>query len=274
MGLYCKIELYQQQQQRISSPINGLSPLELELLLDQSLEQVKTFHDQNPEWRSENQPENRGNYFWQRDFLEGCKSVRGKISREKYLENPHVFVERSEEGYSVRYNLQLDERIAKKLAQFKRNNEQGKMPVDKIFSKRFAQDRAWVVEQQLAIVKYLCKTQERYLQTGNALDLEPINQNDVAEHIGYSITSVSRLVKNLSIQLPDSKVIFARELMPGKNATTQNGACALKQLQEDPALYGNGKWMVSARELVPILRERFGIKAARRTVSKYQGMLR
>src|SRR3989344_6447323 len=143
LGLYCRLE----QRSQICSPITGLSPLELELLLDQSLEGVEEFHKKNPEWISKNPPENRGNYFWQKNFLEGCKSVRSMIPREKYLENPHVFVERSEDGYSTRYNSQLEERIAKKLAQFKISSEHVTVPVDKLFSRHFARDRAWVVEQ-------------------------------------------------------------------------------------------------------------------------------
>ena len=47
------------------------------------------------------------------------------------------------------------------------------------------------------------------------LDLELINQQNVAEHIGYSVSSVGRLVKNLILQLSDSKVIFTDELIHG-----------------------------------------------------------
>ena len=269
MGLYQR----QEMPQRIGSPIMGLSPLELELLLDQSLEGVRDFHEENPNWRAENSPESRGNYFWQGNFLNGCKSVRGKIPKERYLETPQIFVEGAEGSYSTKYNSQIDERIAEKLAQFKRTGESGTPPVDKIFSKQFAKDRKWIVEQQLAIVKYLCGAQEKYLQTRNPLDLESINQQNVAEHIGYSITSVSRLVKNLTAQLPDGRVIFADELIPGLNATILKGTYALGQLREDSTLYENGSWKVSDTKLVPILKERFGIDVARRTVSKYRGML-
>ena len=149
------------------SPILGLSPLELELLLSQSLEQVKEFHEENPHWKDENPPENRGNYFWQGNFLDGCKQVKGKIAREKYLENPQIFVERGKEGYSTRYNSQIDERIKDKLARFKRTGEEGTPSVDKIFSRQFAKEREWIVKQQLAIVKYLCETQDRYIKSRN-----------------------------------------------------------------------------------------------------------
>ncbi len=258
---------------KIASPMLGLSPLELELLLDQSLEQVTHFHQENPDWKNEHPLKERGNYFLQRNFVDDCKSVRGKIPQERYLETPQVFVERGEDGYSTRYNSQINERIAEKLAQFKRTGEEGTAPVDAIFLKRFAKVRNWVVEQQLAIVKYLCTAQEKYLQTGNPLDLKGINQENIAEHIGYSSSSVSRLVKNLSTQLPEGRVIFANELIPGPRDSSQKGVNVLRQLMEDPALYENGDWKVSDQKLVPIVKERFGIEVARRTISKYRGML-
>lgn len=269
LGLRLCLQL-QQSSQLFISPILGLSPLELELLLDQSLEKVEDFHEKNPDWRDENPPEERGNYFWQGTFLDGCKSVREKIPRERYLENPQIFVKRGEDGYSTQYNSRIEERIAEKLTRFKRTNEEGTPPVDKIFSKQFAKERAWIVKQQLAIVKYLCETQDKYLESRNPLDLKPITQQNVAEQIGYSDTTISRLVKNLTLQLPNEKVLFAEELIPGAKAATIKGTYALRQLQQDPELYEKGKWKVSDTTLVPILKERFSIEAVRRTVSKYR----
>ncbi len=258
---------------RVGGPILGLSPLELELLLDQSLEQVESFRVENPNWGDENPPEERENYYWNGDFRTNCKSVKGKVSRDVHLATPQVLVERGEEQYSATYNFKLNQRIAEKLARFKRTGEEAPPP-SKIFSRAFAKERAWVVEQQLAIVKYLCSTQERYLQSRNPLDLEPLNQDDVASYIGYSNTSVSRLVRNLTIQLPDERVIFAEELIPGAMTSNIKGTYALTQLQQDPALYDNGSWKVSDEKLVPILRDRFGIDLARRTVAKYRKELK
>jgi len=254
---------------RLGSPIIGLSPLELELLLDQSLAQVREFQDTNPACKTEHPVEERGNYYFGEAFRTSCKAVKDKISSLKYLETPQIIVERGEEQYSASYNSQIDRRIAEKLAQFKRTGEEAPPP-SKIFSKQFAKERAWIVEPQLAIVQYLCQIQEKYLQSGSPLDLEPLVQDDVAQHIGYSTTSVCRLVRNLTIQLPDEKVIFAEELIPGVMTSSKKGIYALTQLQQDPALYDNGTWNVSDEKLVPILRERFAIDIARRTVAKYR----
>ncbi len=231
MGLYQKLVM----PMRIGSPILGLSPLELELLLDQSLAQVQDFHDKNPDWKTENPVNERENYYFSGDFRNNCKSVKDKIHRQNYLENPQVLVERGAEQYSAKYNSQIDQRIAEKLAQFKRTGEEAP-PASKIFSKQFAKERAWVVEQQLLIVPYLCRMQEKYLQSRSPLDLEPLTQDDVADYIGYSNTSVSRLVRNLTIQLPDERVIFADELIPGLMISNLKGTYALRQLQQDKTL--------------------------------------
>ncbi len=269
LGLYLRLE---QSSKLFINPILGLSPLELELLLDQSLEQVSDFHEKNPNWRDENPLEERGNYFWQGDFLDGCKSVRGKVSREQYLETPQIFVDKGEAGYSTKYNSQINERIAEKLARFKRIEEQASS-ADNIFSKQFAKQRDWIVKQQLAIVKYLCETQDQYLESGNKLNLNPITQLHVAEHLGYSDSTITRLVKNLTIHLPDGKVLFVYELIPGFKATIIKGTYALRELQQNSDLYDNGEWKISDSKLVPILKERFGIEVARRTVSKYKSRL-
>ncbi len=279
LGLSLSLALQQRLHSPIVSPIMGLSPLELELLLDQSLQQVSKFHEQNPDWREEDPHETRGNYYYHSSFIENCKAVRGKIPAEKYLEIPQIFVEKKDEGngtgkYSVMYNSQIEERIAEKLAQFRRTDEDiATISVNTIFSKHFAKERAWVVAQQLAITQYLCETQDTYLQTRNRADLKPITQQTIAEKIGYSDSSVSRLVKNLSIQLPDARIIFAQELITGRGVGLYKGIEYLKQLQQDLSLYENGQWKVSDHQLVPILKERFGLAIARRTVSKYKSRM-
>ena len=247
---------------KIVNPLVGLSPLELELLLDQIL--VGDNVQRNVDLEKDTSLEGENNSFAYSSF--DTSSVKGKISRKQYLETPQVFVEKGEEGYSTKYNPTIDERISEKLAQLK-ETEQDKMAL------KISKARLWIVEQQLAIVRYICETQDRYLQTRNPLDLESLSQQDIADHIEYSLTTVNRLIKNVSVQLPDGQIIFADELIPGATITTQKGIYALRQLMEDPMIYGDGEWKVPDSGLVPILRDRFGIKAVRRTVAKYRGRL-
>jgi RNA polymerase sigma-54 factor len=251
----------------------GLSPLELELLLDKSLADVTKFYDNNPGWRSQNPPEARGNYYFNGNFRKGCESVRGKIEKARHLEIPQILVQKEENEYFSQYNSQLEERLVAKLAQFKRVDESGTPPADKIFTRQFARQREWIVKQQLAIAKYICETQEKYLESGNPFDLMDLYQHDIAEHIGHTAPSVSRLVNNLSIKLPDGRIIFAEELIPGTSAAAQKGTYALKQLQEDASLYQDRCWKVSDAKLRSLLKEKFGLELARRTVTNYRKMM-
>jgi len=252
--------------------ILGLSALELELLLDRSLESINIFYEQNPDWRAQHPVEARGNYFNGNNFSQHCREVKGKVSREKYLEQPQIIV-RYNEGYNVECNSLLDQKIAEKLALFKRENAGERPRVDQLFSKRFVEEWEWMKEQQLRIIDYLCTEQKVYLTSRNPFEMKSINQDDVAKAIDYSSSTVSRLVNNLTVQLPTGEVIFAEELIPGAYLMSIQGRYALQQLQHDVTIYENGNWMISDQDLVPILKNRFGIDIARRTVSKYKGML-
>jgi hypothetical protein len=257
------------EQKQVFNPILGLSPLELELLLDQSLTQLQEFHSRTPDYRDDNPPETRGNYFWNRNFVNNCKYVAGQIPKERLLEIPQILVEFSNGDYSVSYNQQINKRIEEKLSQFTREGEEGKVSANNIFTSQFKATRKWNLEHQTEIVRYLLEAQSKYIARGDPLDLEPISQRDIASKINKHNSLVSRLIRNLTILLPDEKVIFADELVPGPKISIIKGTYALSQLQQDQDLYENGVWKVSDRELVPILRERFGIEVARRTVNKY-----
>lgn len=260
------------QDHKMPSPILGLSPLEMELLLDNSLQSVQDFHDSNPNWRIENPPETRGNYFLQKDFLNNCKAVRGKIPKQKYLESPLVFAEPNENGYAARYNPEILSRISCKLAQFK--SPDGQRQPSSIFSRQFAKSYNWMAETQAKIVQYLCNEQSRYIETRSPFDLKPVTQRIIGGHIGYHESTICNLIRNLTLQLPSQEVIFASELVPGSSISSLKGVYALRQLQLDPNLYEDGEWNISDEKLMPILKERFGLDVARRTISKYRSMLK
>ena len=267
MGLDHKMEL----PHKLPNPLLGLSPLELELLLEQSLVAVRKFDAQDPAWNEPRPIELRKNYFGTHDFSQQCESVRGSVPKEKYLEMPQIVVQKESE-YVVRYNADIQKRLQEKLDQFKRREDE-KPRVNQIFSKRFMRQREWIVAQQLSIVEYLCKEQDTYLQRGNPFDLKSISREDVATVIDCSASSVARLVTNLSVQLPNTRVIFTEELIPGQMVNRLQGVYALRQLQQEGELYHEGKWRVADRELVPILYERFKLEVARRTVAKYKSLL-
>ena len=258
-------------QPRIATPLIGLSPFELEALLEQNLDSIEDFYDADPFYQYMHPADARANYYNNPEFVKRCRALKGRIPASVYLSEPQIFV-REEPGnhYSAEYNSELNRRLDTLLSQYKRTGGKDRPPPGKIFTKRFRKEREWIVEQQLHIVQYLCEKQHRYLETNALIDLQYITQHDIGDNIDYSNSTVSRLMNNLTIQLPDGKIIFAEELTPDKNFLRTN---ALKYLQQDPQCYENGKWKVSDRKLRDILEQKFGFDISRRTVAYYRNMI-
>src|SRR3989338_4184765 len=108
--------------QNTINPLLGVSPLELELLLDESRADVEKFYEREPGHLA------TGNYFHHSSFRGNATGVKGKISPEEHLKNPQIIIkekESTEEGkYAVMYNPELEARIQEKLKQFHRREGQ------------------------------------------------------------------------------------------------------------------------------------------------------
>ena len=239
----------------------GLSDLELERILEEGLEGVREFYKQNPEHAR------AGNYFFSREFHDKARDVKGRIPESSHREIPAIIVGRSEGGYTLQYNSQLDDRINKSLEQFKARDG---MPNVDSFSRAIVKNREWCKERKLEIVIYLCQEQATYIESEDPKDLKRLRQENVAKKIGYSISTVSYLMKNLTIQLPDGRVIYARDLVPSNRVENSEGYLHLKELQKEQPFYENGEWKVSDMKLRIVLKEKFRIDIARRTISKYR----
>src|SRR3989344_161153 len=254
----------------VMSPLLGLSHLELELLLSQSLEAVIDFYDQNP-----NHPPNgsrNGNYFWTQGFHEQCRKARDQIPKSAYITEPQVIVQNEDGRYSAQFNSEIERRINDKLEKFHTRDKEDQNP-EHIFTKRFSKDRSWMMERQAEIVGYTCNLQRAYVESGHVMDLQGLGRRDVADNFSLSESTVHRLTRNLTAQLPDGKVVFVNDLLPANRVDLVKGMYALGELQKDQTFYDSGKWKISDQKLRPILKERFGIDAARRTIAKYRMMV-
>lgn len=255
------------------SPIMGLSPIELEMLLDNGLPKIQSYNEGGSTTRARDS-ETSTNYYRSNAFHASVRSARSQfdVSRDMLLKEPQIIVEQSPNGLIASYNKDISERLQRKLERFQHNDKLESLD-DQLFSLWFTRDRQWIEENQAKIVQYLVETQKTYLKSGNPLDLKPLHQKDVAEHIGYGVTSVSRLVKNLTLKLPDGRVLFADDLIPGISSTTLKGVRMLEELAQDPDLFENGTWKVASHRLAATLKDRYGVDVARRTVAKYQDLL-
>ncbi|MDP3919138.1 MAG: hypothetical protein Q8Q35_04535, partial [Nanoarchaeota archaeon] len=195
----------EQGKSRLPSSMLGLSTLELELLLNQSLKGIE-----NNEFETKG-----GNYFYTDYFSNTAKSVQGKIPQTRYLETPQIIIKEKGEKYTLQQNPILEARIYELLIKFKKPNGETHSE-RKIFTKRFRKEREWIIKNQEDIIIYLFGRQKNYIDTGIPLNLQEIYQTDVAHKLNLSESTICRLVKNLTIQLPDNRIIFAQELMPGQ----------------------------------------------------------
>lgn len=252
--------------------LNNLSLLEMEVLLEQSRESIEDFYQKTPEHKA------TGNYLFHPSFQRNTQAVKGKVSLKEHLKYPQIIVhkygddnrENNSAAYAVSYNSELEKRVLDKLKFFHRPEGSEQVPLENNFTRQFIRQLNWIKEQQQKIVGYLLQRQEKYLASGNPFDLEPVRQWEIAEEIGFHDSTISKLMRNLTVQLPEGKTIFAEELAPSYRTTRLQGVYALTELMKEPQYFTEGKWTISAEKLRPVLLERFGLDLARRTVAKYQ----
>ncbi len=250
----------------ILNPILGLSALELEDVLDRSLAAVQEFYQQEPEYHS------RGNYFTHPSFLQICKSVQGSVSEQRYLERPQVLVSENCGNYGIMYNPFLDESIYAKLEKFK---DQGSDNPGN-FSRQFLHNWKWLEENQLKIAAYLCEVQRKYILSSSPFDLQEMSQQNIADHLGYSLSSANRLVQNFTLQLPDTRVIFATELITGNGLRQLQGVYALQQLSQEGILYriSDSRCNYTIEELLKVVHKQFGLEIEWGSMGSYLRILK
>ena len=127
-------------------------------------------------------------------------------------------------------------------------------------------------QQTLFLVgQYLLTKQNEYLN-GNS-DREPVTNIDIAKALKISESTVSRIVRNKYIQLPN-KVIPLKELLQRKvNKNEQGSDVTPKELQKFITILiskENLNQPLSDENLRTLLSSKYLIKVARRTVTKYR----
>lgn len=252
------------EQRSARSPILGLSHLELELLLSNSLASIKAFYG-----HADNQQERTGNYFVTAAFYEACKQVRDQIPETAYLSEPQLIVRKDGEKYVARINRAIEARIQGLLRQFQ-VIETSDHDLEKIFSRTFKGNRNWITERQQEIVEYACDNQGEYLESGSIMNLKGLGVKEVVDCFGLGKSTVYSLIRNLTVQLLNGEVVFVKTLLPANKVGSIKGTYALRELQDDQTVYGNGRWNVSSQELKTVLEDRFGVDICAKTVAKCQ----
>ena len=123
----------------------------------------------------------------------------------------------------------------------------------------------------LLVSEYLIEAQENFLNGKSGK--RAIANKEIAEKLNISPSTVSRIVRNKYLQLPD-KVIQLRELLEkrinklnsGRNVTSED----LKFLLEQMVLNEDDSNPLSDENIKSALEENFEVFVSRRTIAKYR----
>jgi len=147
----------------------------------------------------------------------------------------------------------------------------GPVSFSQIFSQRLLKTLDWTTDARHRILQHLVGVQSEYILTpDNKILLNPQTQDDVAEVVELTASSVSRLVKFLKVSFPDDSVHPVSSLIPGHQIDRIKGEYLLGLLKDDADLYHPERgWKKSSKVLAREISSRFGFEFAPRTVRKY-----
>ena len=127
-------------------------------------------------------------------------------------------------------------------------------------------------QQTLFLVgQFIINKQNQYLNKNS--DKKPIVNKEIAKALAISESTVSRIVRNKYIQLPD-RLIALKELLQKKVNKSEDGKDVtpqeLKQYISEFISKENSNKPLSDENLKNILSSKYQIKVARRTITKYR----
>lgn len=164
--------------------------------------------------------------------------------------------------------------ISKKAQGKKKNNEQQKYVNKKIQNaNQFINLVNYRNKSLFKLVLILVKFQEKFFHNGPK-HLKPLTMKEVAEDIGLSESTVSRLASSKYIQtewgLHEIKYFFSNSIGNKESSDAKSAESVREMIKE---IFNNSKGeKISDQKIADILNSR-GIKIARRTVAKYRKLL-
>lgn len=201
----------------------------------------------------------------------GPESAAGNnITKQQILEVPEVLMKRDGRALTAAYNPEVSSRLTDKVADLGKKSA-GNKALDDLLA-QIKEQGEWVERAKIGIVLYLCEQQQSYLSSYNPFDLKPLSSAYAARECEYHPTTVSRLVRNLAVQLPDGKKIFAFELLPGRKTTSIKVNHALRLLSQNKAYFKDGEWQVGDAGLLPLVKDLSGCNIRRRQLATYTFM--
>ena len=126
-------------------------------------------------------------------------------------------------------------RIVNRLKVLKRDQP---APLSDIFSKRFLDDFDWITKKREEAVRFAVNSQKDFVREPmNPLLLKALKQEDIAKSIGCHVSTVSRLIKELNIEFPDTVVRDFSLLVPSTRLTSLQARYVLGNFMNDPEYF-------------------------------------
>lgn len=141
-----------------------------------------------------------------------------------------------------------------------------------VFSKRFLGEFDWITKTREKLVLHAVQHQKDFVQKPyDPLLLKDLTYEKLSGVIKYHQSTVSRIMKDLLIEFPDSFVREFAILVPGYSLTPLQGRYLVALLSQESHYYDtlNG-WKISEEETARILSERYSFNVKRRAVSNYR----
>lgn len=241
--------------------MNGLSTQEMEELATQMVEMAEAGHFNNGAHRG---PHRKGNLIDSPLFA----GAAGDIADRGRDHNPEYRIASDLTVLSGAAEARM--RIEGVLSALRRPE---KAKPGQIFSKSFLAEFDWITQNRGRVVAHAVNHQRDFVgQPNNPLLLKDLKQQDLADVVGCHSTTISRLIKDLMIELPDTTVREFALLVPGNSISSLKGRYVVGLLSRDPCYYdrATGTWKVSDEDLARILGAEYNLEVKRRGISNYR----
>jgi hypothetical protein len=265
MGQGMSMRLEQRPDHRSGPPaalnLLGLGPEQMEELADD----VVTMAEARAIQRSSRPAGERGNLADTNFFQRSAREI---------AERPHEPIV----GYLITSDLRVEgtacdvrARIAERLGCLTRPE---RARPQEIFTKRFLDHYDWVMANRERVVSHAVQHQAAFVaEPYNPMLLKELRQADLAQIIGCSIGTISRLIRDLLVQFPDTIEREFALLVPGHSILSLKGRYAVgciarRREYYDPA---RGGWLISDEELARMVQTEYSLDVQRRVVTKYRG---
>ena len=192
--------------------------------------------------------------------------------------SPDIIVELVDEEYKIRLvreglpELRLSEAARKALDKAKEDKKLHSYLMKKLERARWFLDAVNHRRESLLMISTAIVRRQREFLDYGPQRLRPLKMQEIADTVGVHISTVSRAIRGKFAQTPQG-ILPLKSFFSGGQSTSRGGQRSRVAIQErikDIVDAEDRRAPLSDEEIARVLRERDGIKVARRTITKYR----